>query len=230
MAGSGYQQDSNQLTPSLYQVVLTMSNTTYYPAASGTTTANGSVNPYEWGNSSYTNATTMTASQAQYLAQGNLRWQQILNGLDGVADCRILDVIVAGNTSGTDATTQPTSVTFTVAFDRDEFIIGEWNNYLKSLGKNASGTFTNADGLAGNTAYVGVGGTAVTTTALAIQDIVTNAILSNTTRFGRVYNPTSSSDSQVKVTITQPNATASNIFGTVGVTQISGTTLAGTPL
>jgi len=230
MAGSGYQQDSNQLTPSLYQVVLTMTSTTYYPVASGTTTANGGVNPYDWTNSSYTNATSMTATQALYLAQGNVRWSMILNQLDGVSDCRILDVQVSGNTSGTDATTQPTGLTFTVAFDRDEFILGEWNNYLKSIGQSASGTYTNADGVTGQTAYVGIGGTAITTKALAIQDIVTAGILSNTYRTYRVYNTAQQGDSQVKVTITQPNATASNIFGTVAVTQISGTTLAGSPL
>ena len=230
MAGSGYNQDSNQLTPSLYQVVLTMTSTTYYPVASGTTTANGGVNPYDWTNPVYTNATSMTATQATYLAQGNLRWNMILGQLDGVADCRILDVQVTGNTSGTDATTQPTGLTFTVAFDRDEFILGEWNNYLKSIGQSASGTYTNADGISGQTAYVGIGGTAVTTKALAIQDIVTSGILSNTYRTWRVYSPTLAGDTQVKVTITQPNATASNIFGTVQVTQISGTTLAGSPL
>ena len=65
---------------------------------------------------------------------------------------------------------------------------------------------------------------------MAIQDIVTAGILSNTYRTYRVYNTAQQGDSQVKVTITQPNATASNIFGTVAVTQISGTTLAGSPL
>jgi len=230
MAGSGYQQDSNQITSALYRVVLTMTNTTYYPNASSTTTQNGSVNPYDWTSSAYTNATSMTTTQATYLAQGNLRWQTILNSLDGVSDCRILDVVVSGNTNGTDATTQPTSISFTVDYYRDSFVLGEWNNYLKSIGQSASGTYTNADGVSGNTAYVGIGGTAVTTTALAIQDIITNAIMSSTNRTWRVYNPAQAGDSQVKVSVTAPNSTASNIFGTVAVTQISGTTLTGTPL
>lgn len=230
MAGSGYQQDNNQITPGLYRVVLTMTNTSYYPNASGTTAQNGSVNPYDWNNSSYTNATSMTATQATYLAQGNVRWNNILNGLDNVADCRILNVVVAGNTNGTDATTQPTSVTFTVEFFRDSFVLGEWNNYLKSIGQSASGTYTNADGLTGNTAYLGIGGTAVTTTALAIQDIVTNAIMTSTSRTYRTYNPATGGDTQSKISVVAPSATASNIFGTVGVTQVSGTTLSGTPL
>jgi hypothetical protein len=230
MAGSGYQQDSNQITSGLYRVVLTMTNTTYYPNASGTVAQNGSVNPYDWSNSAYTNATTMTAAQATYLAQGNVRWNNILNGLDNIADCRILNVVVGGNTNGTDATTQPTSVAFTVEFFRDEFVLGEWNNYLKSIGQSTSGTYTNADGLAGNTAYVGIGGTAVTTIPLAIQDIVTNAIMQSTSRTYRTFNPPTSGDSQQKISVVAPNATASNIFGTVGVTQVSGTTLSGTPV
>jgi hypothetical protein len=234
MAGSGYQQDSNQITPGMYRVVITMTNTTNYPVASATTQQNGTVNPYDWTNSSYTNASSMSATQATYLAQGNVRWQRILDNLTVIADARIENVTVGGNTNGTDATTQPTSLSFTVSYDRDSFLLGEWNIYLKSLGKSSSGTYTNADGVAGNTAYIGIGGTAVTTPVIAIQDMVTDAIMTGTTtgwtRFWRVYNPTQSGDGQVKVTVQAPNSTASTIFATVGVTQISGTTLAGTPL
>jgi len=229
MAGSGYNQSPEQITAGLYRIVLTMTNTTYYPSASGTTTQNGSVNPYDWTSSAYTNATSMTATQATYLAQGNLRWSKILDGLDNVTDCRLLDVVVSGNTSGTDATTQPTGIAFTVEFYRDGFVTGEWNAYLKSIGQSSSGTYTNSDGIVG-TAYVGIGGTAITTTALAIQDIVTNAIMAATSRGYRVWSPSQQGDSQQKISITAPNATASNIFGTVAVTQISGTTIAGTPL
>jgi hypothetical protein len=233
MAGSGYQQDSNQITPGMYRVVLTMTNTSNYPVASATTTQNGTVNPYDWDNSSYSNASSMTATQATYMAQGNLRWQRILDNLTSVADGRIENVVVSGNTNGTDATTQPTGVSFTVSYDRDSFILGEWNAYLKSQGKSSSGTYTNADGVAGQTAYLGIGGTAVTTVPLAIQDIVTEAILTGGStgwsRQWRVYNPTQLGDSQVKVTIQAPNSTAATIFSTVAVSQISGTTLAGTP-
>jgi hypothetical protein len=234
MAGSGYQQDSNQITPGMYRVVLTMTNTSNYPVASATTQQNGTVNPYDWTNSSYTNASAMSATQATYLAQGNIRWQRILDNLSVIADARIENVVVSGNTNGTDALTQPTGLAFTVSYDRDSFILPEWNVYLKSKGQSSSGTYTNADGVTTNTAYVGIGGTAVTTTAIAIQDIVTEAIMTGTTvgwtRFWRVYNPTQLGDSQIKVTVQAPNSTASTIFSTVAVSQISGTTLSGTPL
>lgn len=232
MAGSGYQQDSNQITPGLYRVTIDTSSNTYYPLASGTTTANGGVNPYDWTASSYTNATSMTATQATYLAQGNLRWQNILDQLDGLSDCRILNVVIAGATNGTDATTQNTSVAFTVEFFRDSFVLGEWNKILQSAGATANGTYTNSDGTTGvayNSPYA-ASTTPVTTNLLAIKDAVTGAIIAGRSRLGRVWNPTQNGDSQVKVTVTTPNATASNIYGTVTVAAVSYTSLAGTPV
>jgi hypothetical protein len=231
MAGSGYQQDSNQITPGLYRVTIDTSSSTYYPTASGTTTQNGGINPYDWDSSQYTNATSITATQATYLAQGNLRWQNIVDQLDGISDCRILDVVITGGGSpaGSDATAQNTGVAFTVEFDRDSFILGEWNNYLKSQGQSAIGTFTAADGST-QTAYTGFGGAAITTNLLAIKDLVATAISGARSRTWRVYNPAQNGDSQVKVSITAPNSTYPNIYGTVTVAQISGTTLAGTPL
>jgi hypothetical protein len=226
---SGYNQDTNQITPGMYRVVLTMSNGTYFPTATANT-ASGAVWPYDWTNPVYTNAITLTAAQALVLAQGNLRWQRIIESLSAIADCRFENVVVTATTT-TDATSQPTGLAFTVVFDRDQGILGQWNNYLKSIGKSSSGTYTNSDSSLTFTAYVGVGGTAVTTLAIALQDIVTNALISGTyVRSWRVYDPANTGDSQVKVTIISPVATAAQTFGTVAVTQISGTTLAGTPV
>jgi hypothetical protein len=238
MAGSGYNQDKSQITPTLYRVTLAMTSATNYPTTAGSpTTKNGGVWPYEWTNSDvYTNATSMTDTQALYLAQGNMRWAAIVDALNIVADSRISNVTITaanGSALNTDATNQPTAISFTVAFDREGFVLGEWNNYLKSIGQSASGTYTNADGVAGQTAYVGVGGTAVTTLAIALQDIVTYGIVKGSTtgnsRTMRVYSTSILGDSQAKVTITQPN-TPATIFGTVSATQISGTALAGSPI
>ena len=235
MAGSGYNQDTNQLTPALYRIGIDTSSSSNYPVATANT-ASGGVWPYDWTNAVYTNASSMSAAQALVLAQGNMRWQSVLEGLDGIADCRIENVVItASNGSGltTDATNQPTNVAFTVVFDRDASIVGNWNNYLKSLGNNASGTYTNNDGTTG-TAYVGIGGTAITTTVLALRDIVTNAVLrggsTGYSRSYRVYSPTLAGDTQTKVTITNPSGTASTIFGTVSANAVANTTLAGTPL
>jgi hypothetical protein len=235
MAGSGYNQDTNQITPVLYRVGITMTSSSNYPVATANT-ASGGVWPYDWNNPVYTNASVLSAAQALVLAQGNIRWTRIIELLDGMSDCRIENVSITaanGSTLATDATNQPTAINFTVSFDRDAPIVGNWNNYLKSLGNATSGTYANNDGSTA-TAYVGVGGTAVTTTALAVQDIVTSAILTGGStgykRTYRVYNPVASGDSQLSVTITQPNASASTIFGTVSASQISGTALSGSPL
>jgi len=235
MAGSGYNQDTNQLTPALYRIGIDTSSSSNYPVATANT-ASGGVWPYDWTNPVYTNASVLSAAQALVLAQGNLRWQSVIESLETNADCRIENVVItASNGSGltTDATNQPTNIAFTVVFDRDASIVGNWNNYLKSIGQSSSGTYTNNDGTTG-TAYVGVGGTAVTTTLLALRDIVTNAVLrggsAGYSRTYRVYSPALLGDTQTKVTITNPSGTAATIFGTVSVNAVANTTLAGTPL
>lgn len=234
MAGSGYNQDSNQVTPGVYRVTVTMSNATYYPTATANTSS-GALWPYDWDNQVYTNGTALTAAQALVLAQGNIRWNRVLETLSYYGDCRIENVVVTAS-STTDATAQPTVIAFTVIFDRDTFLLGEWNKFLASQGQSANGTFTGADSFtatAYNSLYAG-SATAVNTTALALQDIITAGIISGGSsgykRTWRVYNPSYIGDSQASVTITSPNATNSNIYGTVAVSQVSGTTLSGTPL
>jgi hypothetical protein len=219
---SGYNQDSNQLTPGLYRVVLTM-NPPNYPVITGNTVGGG-VWPYDWTNQAYTNVTTLSAAQALTLAQGNVRWESILEGLSLITGCRILNVSVTASSS-TDATAQPTAVAFTVEFDRDYFLLGEWTAIQKAAGATASGAY-----------YISQndGSTVINSSALAIQDIITSAIVRGGASAGysrsyRVYSPTLNGDSQVKVTVTQP-CTPATAFTTVGVTQISGTTLSGTPL
>lgn len=232
MAGSGFQLDSNQLTPGVYRVVI---NTQTNFATSGT--AGGGINPFDWDSSNYTNASAMSSAQALLLAQGNIRWNIIVQELTGVADCRILDVVVTGATNGTDATAQNTQIAFTVAFDRDSFVLGEWNKWLASQGATANGTFTNADGTTG-TAYNSItagGTTAINSTALAIQDLIATAIVTGGSSAGyyrtyRVWNPAQNGDSQIKVTILQPCTPAQAFTAITLPVQISGTTLAGTPL
>jgi len=233
MAGSGYQQDSNQLTQGVYRVVI---NTQTNFATTGT--AGGGINPFDWDSSNYTNATSMTAAQALLLAQGNIRWNNIVQALSGISDCRILYVVITGATNGTDATAQNTQIAFTVEFDRDAFIVGEWNKWLASQGATANGTYSNSDGTTGTAYYsVTAGGTtqAITSTVYAVQDIIATAMVAGGSSAGysrtyRVYNPAQAGDSQVKVTVLQPCTPAQAWSAITTPVQISGTTLAGTPL
>ena len=218
---SGFSLDKNQITDGLYTVTVDMSSGTYYPTATGNT-ASGGLWPYDWNNSVYTNATSMTAAQALVLAQGNVRFNRVVEALANVTDVRIVAVNVTASPN-TSATAQPTALAFTVDAGRESFLLQNYNAILKAAGQSANGTFTATDGstqTAYNSLYAG-SATAVNTVALALKDIVTGAIQaggsSGYTRFWRVYNPAGLDDSQVKVTITYPNSTNSNIYGTVSV-------------
>lgn len=228
MAGSGYNQDSNQITPAEYRVTLTLA-TGNYPTGSATST-NGGVNPYDWNNTVFVTAPS-TAINATNLARGNLRWEAILEQLCLLGDARVKNVsVTSGGT--TDPNQQPTAISFTVQYERDAFILPQYSLIQKAAGASANGTYT-ADG-ATVTAYNGNdGSTRINTTALALQDLIASGLVrggsGGYTKQYRTYNIVTTSDSMVAVTITQP-CTPATAFGTVAVTQISGTTLSGTPL
>jgi hypothetical protein len=114
---SGFQQDSNQLAPGFYRVVLTMTNTTYYPTADSDD--NGGVTPNSSDSFSTANLPT-TLAKGQARARGNMRFRNIVNQLSGLADCQVLDIEVDSDESNGDA--QATTLAFTVKYDRDAFI------------------------------------------------------------------------------------------------------------
>ena len=216
---SGFQLDSNQLTAGLYRVAIDTSNTTTYPVCSGSsvTTAQGGINPYDWdAGSVYTGGLPTNAYYAQALAQGNLRFQRIIESLAAISDCKILDPsVTAGGTSGN---YQPTAVSFTVSFDRDAFVLPEYQKML--VAANSA-----------NTTYLGLDGTTlINSTALAVKDIVANAIamqngygttaLTGYYRQYRQFSVTQNGDSAVTTYIVQPN-TGATIFGTVTVSQVA---------
>jgi hypothetical protein len=220
---SGFQLDTNQITPGLYRVAIDLSNTSYYPVTSGSTVtaSQGGINPYNWDSSVYTGGLPTSISYTTALAQGNLRWAIILEQLAAIDDCRILDPIVT--TAGTSGNYQPTAVSFTVSFDRDSLFLPAYNAIQKAAGATSNGTVTINNTAV--TAYNGSdGSTAVTTTILAIKDVVTKAICAGSTsgyaRSGRVFNIAQNGDSQATLSIQQPN-TPVNIWGTITVSRIA---------
>jgi hypothetical protein len=204
---SGFQQDSNQLSPDFYRVVLTLSGGT--GTYTGAAPANGAVNPYDW--NSYATLPTTNAN-AERLARGNIRWQAIIEELTKHADAQILDVEVV-SADNTVANNIPTSVAFTVKFERDDFVLG-------AVQKIAT-TFTPTTG----------GAVTIDTTAKAIRYLVGQAIVrggvAGYTRSYRVYDATGSADSQVRITINQPD-TPANVYDDVAVNLIDGTELVST--
>jgi hypothetical protein len=198
---SGFQQDSNQLSPDFYRVVLTLSGGT--GNYGGAAPANGAVNPYDW--NSFTTAPT-TLANAQRLARGNMRWQAIIEELTKHADAQILDVEVT-SADNTLADSVPTAVSFTVKYDRDDFVLGAVQNIATSFAPTTGAAVT------------------IDTTAKAIRYLVGTAIARNAyTRTYRVYDPTDLSETQTSVTINTPD-TQADIFDDVSVSLIDGTEL-----
>ena len=198
---SGFQQDPNQLSPDFYRVVLTLSGGAGdYGAAAP---ANGAVNPYDW--NSFATAPT-TLANAQRLARGNMRWQAIIEELTKHADAQILDVeVISANNALADSV--PTLISFTVKYDRDDFVLGAVQNIATSFTATTDGVIT------------------IDTTAKAIRYLVGTAIARNAyTRTYRVYDPTDLSETQVSVTINAPD-TQADIFKDVAVNLLDGTEL-----
>ena len=196
---SGFQQDSNQLSPDFYRVVVDMTSGTYYPTADANT--NGGVTPNSADSFSTANLPT-TYIKGKARARGNMRFRNIVSRLTGLADCQIIDIEVGAEANG-DA--QATSLAFTARYDRD-------------AGIPLTGTYQGAT-VVGND----VAGNAMDTVAKAIKDAVTRGIMDATTASARVYNPAANGDGQESITVASPNATTANIYGTVSVAQIDGT-------
>jgi hypothetical protein len=189
---SGFQNAPDQLQAEMYRVVITMSNTTYYPTADGDD--NGGVTPNSWDSFSTANLPT-TLIKAKARARGNMRFRNIANRLTGLADCQIRDITL----TEANGDAQATSLAFTVNYERPAFI-------------PVTGTAID-------------GSTAITTTAIALQDAISKGIRDVTSASTRVYDPTLQEGTQAKLNVTTTGMTAGQTFGTVAVTLIDESTL-----
>jgi hypothetical protein len=215
---SGYQQDKNQLDPTFYRVVITQSGGTATWTTAGQTA--GGVNPYDW--NAYAVAPSSTTN-ATNLAQGNVRWQNIVEELTKLADARIYDMTVtfSGGSAGdfpsatANANTAITTLAFDVAYDRDAPVLQGYQSIL--LAESSI-----------NTTYVGYGGGSnyVNTTAKAVRELVVRGIIRGGTtgwyKNYRVYNPGTVEELQSRVTVQRPDTNA-NIWADVSVTQVADT-------
>jgi len=199
---SSFQQDSNQLAPGFYRVVIDMSNSTNFPTTDTGNHSDGGCTPNTW---DYFSGASLpsTAALALSRARGNLRFRQVVNQLTGLADCQILDIALTGESDGS---TQASALAFTVKYDRDSFI---------ALTGAKIGTATVGNDAAGN---------AMNTVAKVIANAVASGLYNGTTESMRVYDPAGNDGMQTAVTA---NAAVTNatLVGIVSVSQISGTTL-----
>ena len=189
---SGFQNDSNQLQAEMYRVVITMSNSTYYPTASATAADNGGVTPSS--SDSFATLPTTTA-KGQNRARGNMRFRNVVHRLMTYSNAQILDSTI----TETNGDAQATSLAFTVLYERPLFI-------------PVTGTAIDAS-------------TAITTTAIALQNLVAQGVRDATTANVRVYDGTNAVDTQQSISVSQTGATATQTFGTVAVSLIDESTL-----
>ena len=200
---SGFVQDSNQLSPNFYRVVW-VANTATYATADGN--GNGAIGPTSSdaigsGRNQISAApTTLVAGKRR--ARGNMRFRNVINRLSGLADLQILDIEVGGQTDGD---SQPTSLAFTVKFERDAGVVAACTGL--------NGSATGADG-----------STSITTVALAIQDQFVRGFRDATTALARVYDGGTGTDNQLSITVAAPD-TAAKIWADTTVTQMDGTEL-----
>jgi hypothetical protein len=136
-----------------------------------------------------------TLAKGQARARGNMRFRNVVNRLSGLGDCQIRDITI----TEANGDAQATSLAFTVSYDRPALI-------------DVGGTAVD-------------GSTAITTTALEIRDAIARGIRDVTVSNVRVYNGTTSEDTQMSITVTTTGATAAQTFGTVAVTLIDETSL-----
>ena len=199
---SGFQNDANQLQAEMYRVVITMSNTTYYPSASATAADNGGVTP----NSADSFATLpTTTAKGQNRARGNMRFRNVVNRLTGLGDCQIRDITI----TEANGDAQATSLAFTVNFERPTSI-----PLTGDIVGTTAITRTAIDG-----------STSISTRAISIQDTVAQGIRDTTTSQIRVYDGTNALDTQQSISVSQTGATATQTLGTVSVTLIDESTL-----
>jgi hypothetical protein len=198
---SGFQQDSNQLSPGLYRVVWVASTGTYATADGND---NGAITPNS-ADSFATLPTTLVKGKAR--ARGNMRFRNVINRLTGLADCQILDIEtgISGGGVETAGDNQVTSLAFTVKYDRDAGVVAACTTL------NASATAVD-------------GATAVTTVALAIKDQFVRGFRDATTANARVYNGTTGTDNMLSITVAAPDS-AADIWADTTVTLIDGTEL-----
>jgi hypothetical protein len=200
---SGFQQDTNQLSPGLFRVVWIASTGTY-PTADGND--NGGLTPNS-ADSFATLPTTLVKAKAR--ARGNLRFRNVVNRLSGLGDCQILDIETGISGGGPELVGDDvaTSVAFTVKYDRTAGII----DAQKALNVQETGVATN------------VATVAITTLALAIEDAVVRGFRDATTSSTRVVSSVPT-NSQTAITVAAPD-TAADILADITVAQIDGTEL-----
>lgn len=237
---SGFQQDSNQLSPSYYRVQINMgwfdpTNTTWNAYGDTPLEATGRINPYNWDN--YTTKPSSTDNGIA-LANGNLRWQNILNELGRFADFQILDLEVYSD-DNSNANYDILGIAFTVKYERDEFLFPAYCKVMENDNPNGTDGSTTIDGVTYPIYYSYSGDEYdINSTANVIKDLVMRGIMYGSgyraysegyQKFARAWDPDKVGEFEDYITIFAPGSNgsddATNIFRDIFVQELDGTPL-----
>jgi hypothetical protein len=209
---SGFKISTESLTPEFYQVVLTLSGGTgTYPTADGND--NGAVYPQDHSQFATKPSSLVTGRR---VARGHLRFMNIVDAVSRFADAQIQDVQFTSS-GATLADNQPTTVTFTIRYDRSGAISS--SNILTSVTNSASAVSSTGGVGLGVSSFTPTTGGAVTinTTARALRYLIAQAILLAMTKRVRVYDGTQGAEIDETLTLAAPE-TIADIYDDVAVT------------
>jgi hypothetical protein len=211
---SGFKISTESLRPEFYQVVLTLSGGTgTYPTADGTN--NGAVYPQD--HSAFaTKPSTLVIGRR--VARGHLRFMNIVDAVSRFADAQIMDVQFASG-GATVADNQPTTVTFTIRYDRSG--AASASNILTSVTNSASAVSSTGGVGLGVASFAPTTGGAVTvnTTARALRYLIGQAILLAMTKTVRVWDGGNGFEIDETLTLAAPD-TIADIYDDVAVTLV----------
>jgi hypothetical protein len=205
---SGFKISPDSLRPEFYQVVITLSGGAgTYPTANGND--NGAVYPQD--HSQFTTKPS-TYVIGKRVARGHQRFLAIVENLSKYADCQIQDVQFA-SAGATAADNQPTSVTFTVKYDRGGAVgAGTSDAILGSVRAEIGSPYqftATTDGVI-----------TVDTTAKALRYLVAQAIgRTDYTKSMRVWDGGNTYELQETLTVTLPDSLA-DLYKDVAVTLV----------
>lgn len=211
---SGFKISTESLRPEFYQVVITLSGGTgTYPTADGND--NGAVYPQDHSQFA-TKPSTLVIGRR--VARGHLRFMNIVDAVSRFADAQIMDVQFTSS-GATVADNQPTTVTFTIRYDRSGSASS--SNILTSV-TNSSTAVSSTGGLGlGVSSFTPTTGGAVTinTTAKALRYLIGQAMALAMTKRVRVWDGGNSFEVDESITIATPD-TVADMYDDIAVTLV----------
>jgi hypothetical protein len=209
---SGFQNTQDQLTPNFYRISIDASGYS-------TTAADNNSGGVEVDDFNFFSTLPTTLNNSRRRARGNLRWQAIIDELSRFSQPMILDVtsLEAGPSALDEADDVTTSLSFTVGYAQEEYVLGGWQKII------GAGTFSDGATTLTTSTYEAL---SAANLATAMQNCIEEAVTRGITRGGaggytrtyRTMDPTGNDGSfQEAITITQPD-TPANVWADITVT------------